>query len=654
MNTNNEGRTCREGGCGGDPARMGYHMTYKMVVCAGVFLLGLAAGERRALAQACAGDCNGDGQVSIDELIIGVDISLGGRPITACPAFEVMPDGQVTISELVLAVRNASEGCPAVRISGGCARPGPGPRGLVACDEGTPVTAYRCADRATCLGALSLPLAGSTNVEALGQWAMMVTEADASADLIFQANIDGATTFRTLGFGPVGGGGRLIAGGTPPADVGISPTSEAAVRVLDLNGLERFSDAGIAAVVEAVDAATSMLDFSVLASSGYSPADAADLATLTAVRDPAVIDAVEDGTIDPGVLPTRTPTPTLTQTPTATATPRREFALVTNLGSNNVSVIDTNTDAVIDVIDVGESPEGIAVTPDGTLALVANRGPRAGSTDVETVSIIDTAARQVVATVPDFSPNAFTRPSVVAVSSDGQLAYVTNNASATVDVLDVRRALTDPARARVGVIQVGPAPLGIALARSKPLALVASVESQTLSVVNTDLRQTVREVPLSAKPAFVVLTSDDALAYVTNRRFPGMPDSPANLVSVVDTQRALDNPADAVIGTIEVGSEPTGLALRSDDSVLYVVNASSASLSVTDREQVTTVPLLGGSLPQIIALTADGRRAYVSNCALDSVSVIDLERAHFDPQNAVLTTVSVGSCPQGVAIAELP
>ena len=632
----------------------------RIVLAAATFLIVVAAGAGGALAQSCVGDCDGDGLVGVNELVTGVGIALGRTPLAACPAFDFDNNGQVAISELTRAVANATDGCrTAAQITGACARPGPGPRGLVACDAGTSVRAYRCADRATCLSARPLPTAGSTAVEANGQWRMLVDPSDVNATLVFEADIEGIVVFRTIDIGSPAGI-RLVAGESPTRDVRIDPTTEASVRLLDLNGLERFSDDEVVAVQNAVDAATAMLDFSVLAGSGYSPVDAADLATLTAVRDPVVIDAVEDGVIDPGVLPTRTPTPTLTQVPTATATPPRRLAFVANLGSDTVSVVDAALGTVVDTVEVGESPVGVAATPDGRWILVVNSGlPAPGAPDIETVSIIDAATHQVVSTVPDFNPNQNTRPFAVAVSSDGQLAYVTHNASATVEVLDLNLALDQPAMARVGVIEVGPAPLGIALARSLPIALVASVDSQTLSVVNTEVRQTVGEVALPAKPAFVVLTSDDALAYVTDQliALPGQSEDDAgSTVSIVDTQRAIENPEEAVIGSLPVGLQPTGLALGADDRRLLVVNASSASLSVFDRGAMaqTTAPLLGGSVPHAVALTGDGGHAYVTNCGLDSVSVVAVERAFADPLNAVVSTIPVGVCPQGIAIVESP
>jgi len=53
------------------------------------------------------GDCNGDGIVSIDELIKGVNIALGNLPVTACPAFDTNHNGQVSIDELIAAVNVA-------------------------------------------------------------------------------------------------------------------------------------------------------------------------------------------------------------------------------------------------------------------------------------------------------------------------------------------------------------------------------------------------------------------------------------------------------------------------------------------------------------------------------------------------------------------
>jgi YVTN family beta-propeller protein len=61
---------------------------------------------------ACAGDCDDDGKVSVDELIRGVDMALGTLAVNACAAFDQERDGVVSIAELITAVSNALSGCP--------------------------------------------------------------------------------------------------------------------------------------------------------------------------------------------------------------------------------------------------------------------------------------------------------------------------------------------------------------------------------------------------------------------------------------------------------------------------------------------------------------------------------------------------------------
>jgi hypothetical protein len=60
----------------------------------------------------CAGDCNDDGAVSVDELMIGVNIALGNSAIEACTALDTSGDGQVTVAELIGAVNALLSGCP--------------------------------------------------------------------------------------------------------------------------------------------------------------------------------------------------------------------------------------------------------------------------------------------------------------------------------------------------------------------------------------------------------------------------------------------------------------------------------------------------------------------------------------------------------------
>jgi hypothetical protein len=61
----------------------------------------------------CAADCNGDGEVSIDELITAINIALGTAPLSACSAVDTNGNGTVEVSELVAGVASALQGCGA-------------------------------------------------------------------------------------------------------------------------------------------------------------------------------------------------------------------------------------------------------------------------------------------------------------------------------------------------------------------------------------------------------------------------------------------------------------------------------------------------------------------------------------------------------------
>ncbi len=74
-------------------------------------LLGFFMPSGPARAQ-CVGDCNNDGMVLVNELILGVNIVLETQPKSACPEFQ-NAQGDVNIAQLIKAVNNALGGCPA-------------------------------------------------------------------------------------------------------------------------------------------------------------------------------------------------------------------------------------------------------------------------------------------------------------------------------------------------------------------------------------------------------------------------------------------------------------------------------------------------------------------------------------------------------------
>ena len=60
----------------------------------------------------CAGDCNGDGTVTVDEIAAGVAVALGQMALVSCGAMDVNDDSRVTVDELVHALSRALSSCP--------------------------------------------------------------------------------------------------------------------------------------------------------------------------------------------------------------------------------------------------------------------------------------------------------------------------------------------------------------------------------------------------------------------------------------------------------------------------------------------------------------------------------------------------------------
>lgn len=83
----------------------------KSLACAVAVALVFGIWTSGTASAACSGDCSGDGTVSIDELILGVNIALGGATVSRCGSLDADGDGVVAINEIIGAVNSALGGC---------------------------------------------------------------------------------------------------------------------------------------------------------------------------------------------------------------------------------------------------------------------------------------------------------------------------------------------------------------------------------------------------------------------------------------------------------------------------------------------------------------------------------------------------------------
>jgi hypothetical protein len=80
-------------------ARVGIIATLVMLSC---------SAARPAAAQPCVGDCNGDGAVAINELVLAVAIAVGAAPLAQCPSIGPAPVG---IDRVIASVNGALCAC---------------------------------------------------------------------------------------------------------------------------------------------------------------------------------------------------------------------------------------------------------------------------------------------------------------------------------------------------------------------------------------------------------------------------------------------------------------------------------------------------------------------------------------------------------------
>jgi len=80
----------------------------------GILLVaGFSAALRAQAQSSCVGDCNSDLSVTVDEIVLAVNIALGVASLTECQSADANSDQEVTVDEILALVTFALQGCPA-------------------------------------------------------------------------------------------------------------------------------------------------------------------------------------------------------------------------------------------------------------------------------------------------------------------------------------------------------------------------------------------------------------------------------------------------------------------------------------------------------------------------------------------------------------
>jgi YVTN family beta-propeller protein len=302
----------------------------------------------------------------------------------------------------------------------------------------------------------------------------------------------------------------------------------------------------------------------------------------------------------------------------------REFAYVTNGGSNTVTVLDLVNLRQDRVLAVGAEPTGVAANPARNEVYVVNSG--SGS-----VSVIDAEKNRVVATIA-----VHRKPYFIDVDSAGRRAYVANSGSNNVSVIDLDK------RREIGAIGVGEAP---GLAKISPdggSLVVTNRMSGSVSVIDPE-KFKVRAVFAGCPQATdAVILPDSSKAFVAC--------SGGHQVMAVGLARPSSpinrEHSDRLLSFLDVGKTPVHLALKPDGGEIFVSNFDSDSISeiATGTNEVGGAYLVGAH-PSSGVVSADNSMLWVSNFNADSIGVYSID------DGRLINTVHVGGGPDALAFS---
>jgi cytochrome c peroxidase len=175
-------------------------------------------------------------------------------------------------------------------------------------------------------------------------------------------------------------------------------------------------------------------------------------------------------------------------------------------------------------------------------------------------------------------------------------------------------------------------PVALARLQDRTLALVADEDDATLHTVDLASGRELALTPLAGTPAQVLLLKDGRVAVSLRDR---------NQLQILEPTASPESPLDPLC-TVELPTEPIGLASTPDDRFLLVTSGWGQALSALDGDSLKVafqVPL--AREPRAVVVSGDGSTAFVSHVVGSRASAVDLRA----PEHPVRTLDLSGSDP---------
>ena len=318
----------------------------------------------------------------------------------------------------------------------------------------------------------------------------------------------------------------------------------------------------------------------------------------------------------------------------------REYAYISNGGSNTVTVLDLVYLRQDRTLQVGTNPTSLAVNPVRNEIYVVN-------TQSGTVSVIDAVTNRIVATIP-----VHRLPSFIVVDPTGHRAYVTNTGSNTVSVLNL------DSRREIAVAGTGEQPGLDRISPDGRTLVVTNRGSGSVSIFEVAPYNpaATSEPPPHLRAAFpgcpgatdAVILPDSSKAFVACSA--GHQVMSVGLAAAPGSWEAKQNPAlmtDRMLTLLDVGKAPVHLAMKPDGGEIFVSNSDSDSISeiATGSNEVGGTYIIG-SRPVRGIVSRDNGTLWVANFGADSIALYSID------DGRLAWSVHTGSAPDALAFSE--
>jgi len=319
--------------------------------------------------------------------------------------------------------------------------------------------------------------------------------------------------------------------------------------------------------------------------------------------------------------------------------------VVLNKSDDTASLIDPGTREVVRTVRVGNAPHEVAISPDGTTAVVGNYGDREAPGTTLTVFRIDSDAP-----ARTIELEGYRRPHGMRFLSDGRRVLVTAELEDKLLVVDL-----DTGRVERAYDTGHRGSHMVALTADERWAVTANIGDGTATLIDLEGEHANVSVETGRGAEGVAMRPGANEAWVTNRS--------ADTVSVIDMERQ------RVVADFDCAIFPIRITFTPDGSRALVSCAQSGAVAVVDADERRIVrriemksksveqqerdKRLFGSrfgrspVPVGILVEPGGQRAYVANTNSDVVTIVDLETFEIEGR------LVAGSEPDGLGWSAL-